>query len=160
MLSQSAIVTLGSQMISHSAIAPGASEAINSHKTLGKQTSIAAQPSTKMSKSSKCSAILVQSQSSLTNVTRFDISEISQDDGIPPKGRTQYLTIISSGVRDLTSLAMTKKIVNNCQKIGFVRFVVNGTDDQSVYGLLGGKVQLFKCIEMDRTPKWGEYTCP
>ena len=83
----------------------------------------------------------------------------SKHDGISPRGRTQSLTIISSGIRDSTPLAIAKTIVSNCPRIGSVRFVANGTDDQSVYGLLNGKVQLFKCTGINKPNKWGEYAC-
>lgn len=108
---------------------------------------------------SKCSTVLAQSKSSLTNVTRFKISKLGKYDGIPPRGRTQHLTIIFSDIQELTSLAMARRIITNCPKIGSVRFVGNGSDDQSVYGLLNGKVQIFKCTGMENPNKWGEYAC-
>ena len=108
---------------------------------------------------SKCSSVLAQSKSSLTKITRFETANLDKYDGIPPRGRTQSLTIISSGIQELAPLAMAKSIIASCPKIGSVRFVVNGTDDQSVYGLLNGKVQLFKCMGMDNPNKWGEYAC-
>jgi hypothetical protein len=108
---------------------------------------------------SQCSTVLEQSKSVLTNITRFEISKLSKYDGISPQGKTQHLTIISSGIQGSTSLAMSTKIIASCPKIGSVRFVVNGTDDQSVYGLLNGKVQIFKCRNIEKPYKWGQYPC-
>jgi hypothetical protein len=109
---------------------------------------------------SNCSAVLAQSKSSLTNITRFKVSKLGKYDGIPPKGRTQNLYITSSGIRgELTPLTMAKRIISSCLEIGSVRFVANGTDDQSVYGLLNGKVQIFRCTGIDNPNRWGEYAC-
>jgi hypothetical protein len=108
---------------------------------------------------SQCSTVLKDIKSSIANVTRFEISKLSEYDGIPPKGRTQHLTIISSGIQGSASLAMSTKIVASCPKIGSTRFVINGTDEQSVYGLLNGKVQIFKCRSTENPSKWGQYVC-
>jgi hypothetical protein len=108
---------------------------------------------------SKCSTVIAQSKSAISNLTRFDISKLSKYDGIPPKGKTQHLTIISSVVQESIQLKMAKTIITSCPKIGSVRFVANGTDDQNVYGLLNDKVQIFKCTGMENPDKWGEYAC-
>ncbi len=112
-----------------------------------------------MARPSKCSTVLARSKSSLAKVTRFKISNFDKYDGIPPKGRTQHLSIIFRGIHQSTELAMATKIIAGCPQIGSVRFVIDGTDDQSVYGLLNGKVRMFKCKDMDSTNKWGEYAC-
>jgi hypothetical protein len=108
---------------------------------------------------SKCSTTLSKSKSSMPNITRFDVSNLDKSDGIPPRGRTQHLNIISFRLKDSKELSMAKKVIADCPKIGMVRFVSNGSDEQSVYGLLNGKVQLFKCVGMESTNKWGEYAC-
>jgi hypothetical protein len=109
--------------------------------------------------SKQCSPVLAQIKSNLTNVTRFETSNLDKYDGTPPRGRTQSLTIISAGIQESRSLAMAKKIIASCPKIGSVRFVINGSDEQNVYGLLNGKVQIFKCTGMENPNKWGEYSC-
>jgi hypothetical protein len=121
---------------------------------------IATKPNTRSPQiPSKCSTVIAQSKSALSNLTRFDISKLSKYDGIPPKGRTQHLVIISSSIQESIQLKMAKTIITSCPKIGSVRFVVNGTDDQSVYGLFNDKVQIFKCTGMENPNKWGEYAC-
>jgi hypothetical protein len=108
----------------------------------------------------KCSQVLAQSKAALTDVQAFKTIKYNQYDGIPPKGRTQHLAIVM-GERS-SELAMTKRIIASCPKIGSVSFIMNGTDDQNRYGLLNGKVQAFKCQtagDTDTTIKWGQYGC-
>jgi hypothetical protein len=62
---------------------------------------------------SKCSTVIAQSKSAISNLTRFDISKLSKYDGIPPKGKTQHLTIISSVVQESIQLKMAKTIITS-----------------------------------------------
>jgi hypothetical protein len=108
---------------------------------------------------SKCSTVLAQSKSALNKVNTFRISKIEQYEGRPPIGRSQHLHIIR-GQRLTTEATMAKKIIANCPKIGSISFVTNGTDEEDRYGWLNGKVQPFKCKNIDEPVKWGEYGCP
>ncbi len=108
---------------------------------------------------SKCSNVLTQSKSSLNKVDTFRISKINQYEGHPPSGRSQHLHVIR-GQRLTTEVAMAKKIIANCPKIGSISFITNGTDEEDRYGWLNGKVQPFKCKDIAETVKWGEYGCP
>lgn len=115
-------------------------------------TALAATPS-------KCSNVLAQSKSALSKVDTFRISAINKYEGRPPSGRSQHLHIIR-GQGLSTEAAMAKKIIANCPKIGSISFITNGTDEESRYGWLNGKVQPFKCKDITETVKWGEYGCP
>jgi hypothetical protein len=78
--------------------------------------------------------------------------------GRPPQDRTQHL-IFTMGERGKSELQMATQIIRNCPQIGSVSFIINQTDDETRYGLLNGKVQPFKCKDIDETIQWGEYGC-
>jgi hypothetical protein len=109
---------------------------------------------------SRCSAVLAQTQSALNKFHSFKIFKIDEkNEGISPPGRSEHFVFVRGLRTPVKEVAIAKKIITSCPKVGSVSFITNGTDEEDRYGLLNGKVQSFQCKAPEETAVWGKYGC-
>ncbi|MGD1911114.1 MAG: hypothetical protein ACFB2X_09730 [Rivularia sp. (in: cyanobacteria)] len=101
-----------------------------------------------------------------------DISNLYED--APKERLEQYqYTVDGSGGRNILNYSpklmteVTTNIINNCGKIGSVKFELNEADERVanhklVYGLIDGSIKEFECVspsEETSKLKWGQASC-
>lgn len=127
-----------------------------------------------------CQAAIDETKSEIADVPGIvvnesreaDISNLYED--APKEGSQQYQLIVGGvGGRNILNYSpklmteVSTNIVNNCSKIGSVKFELNEADERVanhklVYGLIDGSVKEFECVSPSEEAsklKWGQASC-
>lgn len=127
-----------------------------------------------------CQAAIDEAKSGIADIPSIvfnesreaDISNLYED--APKEGSQQYQLIVGgAGGRNILNYSpklmteVSTEIINNCGKIGSVKFELSEADERVanhklVYGLIDGSVKEFECVspsEETSKLKWGQASC-